>query len=67
MIRVLFLAFGLMAMASLSACGESCEDLNEAFEQITREIAEEPETVLDRSAELEEIGKKMEENGCLDR
>lgn len=60
----LFLALGLGV--SLLACGgDSCESLQEEFEQIGREIEANPETVLDRAEELQELGERMQEMGCV--
>jgi hypothetical protein len=60
----LFLVLGLSV--SLLACGgDSCESLQEEFEEIGREIEANPETVLDRAEELQELGERMQEMGCV--
>lgn len=49
---------------SLAACGDPCERLQDEMQEIQREIAQDPESAMDRAEELEKLGQDYQRE-CL--
>lgn len=64
MLRIITLTSILGMVLVLSACGESCESLQDQMQDIGREIQGDPSSAMDRSEELEDLRDKMQEMGC---
>jgi Tfp pilus assembly protein PilO len=56
---------GLGFILSFSGCADSCESLQQEFDEITDSFQQNPESVFERGPELEALGNQMEESGCL--
>jgi len=64
MFRSTTAVLGSILILSLSGCGSSCESLEDEMMEIGREIRNNPESAMDRSGDLEELGAKYREMGC---
>lgn len=65
MLRLAAMLLGLGLVLPLSACGDSCESLQEEIQEIGREIQQSPGSAMERGEELQELRDKLQEMGCL--
>lgn len=62
-LEVLLLVVGLMV--SLSACGDTCESVQDEIEKVGRSIQKDPKKARESMEELKALKNKLYEMDCL--